>query len=53
MLGESRDHLAASKAKLIRGISIEGNQTLTRFENKSLPKNINMRKPIPNSSKLS
>jgi hypothetical protein len=35
MLGESRDHLAASKARLIGEFSNEGNQTLTWFENKS------------------
>ncbi len=35
MLGESREQIAASKARHVGEISNEGNQTLTRFENKS------------------
>ncbi len=35
MLGESRDQLVISKARHVVEISNEGNQTLTRFENKS------------------
>jgi hypothetical protein len=35
ILDESRDNLAASKVKNIGEISNEGNQTLTRYENKS------------------
>jgi len=35
MLGESHDQLITSKAGHVVEISNEGNQTLTRFENKS------------------